>query len=1135
MSLRYFVLITRGALAIGLLATSSTDVVRYPVLAGSRAPATRRLAEPLSRAVSAANAAHLVPGCFSGAHTTMGPPCDSVAVSGLTNSSGSVTFRISNSSGSIESYNLSCAYTAPVTSCSGSSTVDVSANSTSNTVVSLTIGVDSGTGTISLTATSSVTGDQAKDRVKIHSAYPSLGVSTDFTNNDNQQVALCANACFAVTQAVATPPYFSLGTPRSVSLVYHGDRMAVRPFVFADVTPATGTNAPDTLTLQVKNELGNLVTFTNGETQLRFTNPALGTVRLGGQFDASSYTTGAYAFKVVTTAHYPNVGSVTHYTETDTIPMKLLVENERNSPTAKGWMVGGLQRLYVQSDSTLVLTQGDGSVMYFAKSGASYTSPRGDYSSWAVSGSGTSGTWTRAFPDSTKIRFNGSGQMLWMADRVGDTVRYDYDVSSRLTCVHDPILSDGSGGTACIRLYYNATYGIDSIVSPGKPGSISRKVVITRGADSTLQTATDPDGLSTNFRYDASKRLSTAINRRGDTTSYVYDATSWKLSRVIFPRVPFDAGGGNTTTDTSSVSYRAWQIVGVPTSATSSPPAVPIIPDSMTARVTDPRGHIGSYSVDRWGQPLRSVDPAGLVTTVYRSVAIRPDADSVRTAEGGISRFWYSGAFLTQKWLTNGDTTHYDHGAYGQLTKIWGPGRPTEDDSIGPNGNTTWTRINVDSVKTRYTYDSQGRVLSVTDPKNHTTYSHYESAFGNLDSTLAPGNRFSKVTLDAYGRDSSTIASGIARRVHIYDVINRPVKAIAGKDTTLFSYDALYRTRIQDARRDSLQVYRFDHDALGRTTREYDPADTLNRYISYRYNKDGLLASRTNRRAQQLDLSYTALHQLSSKTGTAASADSFAYSTDGKTSTQWNAIGRDSVFQSSSGWIDSVVTRLVVGAGTKRFRTYYHADTRFRLDSMSILSDAGITFPTRRYFYSSTLGTLDKIKIGSDSVTFGYNADFLRTQSTWASGRSRAESYTTEHQRYDANVTNSSGGTIIERGIGYDTSARVVEYIQKVALHYDGDQLGYDSLGHLASRQPFTNMPGLCSPNADYGYRCTGTLGTLTSYKYDGAGNDTTANAAAYGKGNRLLSWVGGLSFVLDLDGSRTVKRKSSSDSTVYY
>ncbi|MFN2399804.1 MAG: hypothetical protein ABR543_14385, partial [Gemmatimonadaceae bacterium] len=140
------------------------------------------------------------PVCTAGSHTTMTPACDSVHAARITNLTGqTVVFKVTNTSGSDESYDLTCTYTTPIASCSASSFVDVPASSTRNTTVTFSTGADTGMATLSLRATSSITSDEANWRVKVPVRFDTLKVSTDFTNNDNQNTALCANSCFAVT------------------------------------------------------------------------------------------------------------------------------------------------------------------------------------------------------------------------------------------------------------------------------------------------------------------------------------------------------------------------------------------------------------------------------------------------------------------------------------------------------------------------------------------------------------------------------------------------------------------------------------------------------------------------------------------------------------------------------------------------------------------------------------------------------------------------------------------------------------------------------------------------------------------------------------------------------------------------
>lgn len=146
----------------------------------------------------------------------------------------------------------------------------------------------------------------------------------------------------------------------------------------------------------------------------------------------------------------------------------------------------------------------------------------------------------------------------------------------------------------------------------------------------------------------------------------------------------------------------------------------------------------------------------------------------------------------------------------------------------------------------------------VVDPVGHTTTLSYDTRLGNLDSVVAPGSRWSRTVFDQYGRDSLQSANGLAGDTMVYDILNRPTRvAIPGLGATVLSYDPVYQTRVKDPKGN---VYRVTVDALGRITNRYDPADTLNRFVSYRYTLDGLLSSLTNRRAQRIDVAYDSLH-----------------------------------------------------------------------------------------------------------------------------------------------------------------------------------------------------------------------------------------------------------------------------------
>lgn len=117
---------------------------------------------------------HFGGGCLIGDHTTVSP-CGGSA-SALTNAtSQTVTFTVKNTDTAGESYDLSCGYTAPVTSCVTTSFIDFPNGSGSHSInVTYSTGATPGTGKITLTATSEFTGDQASGSFNVAVNTPAL-------------------------------------------------------------------------------------------------------------------------------------------------------------------------------------------------------------------------------------------------------------------------------------------------------------------------------------------------------------------------------------------------------------------------------------------------------------------------------------------------------------------------------------------------------------------------------------------------------------------------------------------------------------------------------------------------------------------------------------------------------------------------------------------------------------------------------------------------------------------------------------------------------------------------------------------------------------------------------------------------
>lgn len=522
--------------------------------------------------------------------------------------------------------------------------------------------------------------------------------------------------------------------------------------------------------------------------------------------------------------------------------------------------------------------------------------------------------YTRIYPDSTKVMFDGTGLMTSITDRFGNRTAYTYDSQSRLVTIIDPM-------SKVTNIEYDAN-GLVSGISYQDPITtfVRRTTISVDPATNLLRSIQDPDGIATTFAYDASSRLRTVTDRRGGVTTYSYDPFG-KLASVDRPAIAIGA-----TTASPRVSYSAWQPVSVPTGPTATTPAQPVAVSTVTGAVSDPLGHRTSFTVDRWGQPLLITDPLGRVTTITRS-GLFPS--SIRRLTGATDLFTFVGPELRSLTIAGQMQRNIRYGGWGQPDSVGGAGWASVRAALGTTGLPNWVRVgSADSLRLSFTYDSRGRATTMTDSSGHTTFFYYDAVFGNLDSTVAPGGRYTKVVFDGYGRPQTRRTNDEPAHQTSYDLLNRATQIADGVNPspTSYGYDPLYLTRVQDPKG---QVFRVEVNALGWVTRRYDPADTLARFDSYEYDVNSNLARWTNRPGQQIAYTYDALDRLVAKTGTNTTADSMAYSADGLIMVAWNAVARDSTFLRSTGWMDSVVTRLT----GQRFRVRYTPRLQARRES----------------------------------------------------------------------------------------------------------------------------------------------------------------------------------------------------------
>lgn len=778
--------------------------------------------------------------------------------------------------------------------------------------------------------------------------------------------------------------------------------------------------------------------------------------------------------------------------------------NETISPIARGWTFAGVQRAYPLPDSSVIITEGDGSAVFFQKSTTStFTKPFGEFSTLVVDGTG----WKRTYPDSTRVLFNSAGRVTDVYDRFNNRTQFFYDGSNRLTTIRDPqgldlVLAYGTSGLSSIR---------DNI-------SPFRYTNVTVLSDSSLTGVQDPDGVSTTFQYDGNRRLWKITNRRGDTTTLSYQAingnVTGKLASVTAPTVAIYGEGSVAPV----VSYAPWQTVGVPYTATISSPAPVITPDTVYGRITDAGGHATKFTVNRWGTPAVATDAVG------RTDSTRFDSNGLpirlRSAAGAVDSAVYNSNGLPTFVKKSGlPATLFRYVGWAQTDSVWRADASSGARYfIGANGRVDSVRVagnTSDQATTRFRYDSRGRVDSVADPLQHLVQrTWYAGPNGNRSKDSLPGGRVTTYAYDAYGRDTSVSRPGLARTRTFYSVINRPDSVRDGLNPVpiRYGYDNLFLTSVTDPKG---QVHGLTYNALGWLTQRTDP---LSRTDQYEYSRDGEVRRWTNRRSQAITYTYDALHRRTGKSGTNTATESWNYPSD-TVVVAVSSVATDSLLINRHGQLLRAAT-LMAGQHYVRRYTYTSAGA---LDSV-IPAGGGIVFQARQYVWNLGRGTLTNIKLGATPAVTGlsYTPDGLTAATTLPGGEQITMGYTNTHATAEKTTTASYSGSV-NRAAGLDIANRVQRHV--VTATY-GHQFSYDSLGRLLGdstimrETPCSWGPPFQENGSNCAWHPSWAVTSGVAFSYDSAGNRRDLSGS-YGPGNRITSF-NGCSYATDFDGNVT-------------
>jgi len=926
-------------------------------------------------------------------------------------------------------------------------------------------------------------------------------------NSTGRDFGRCAASCFFTTYVQGTVPYFSLDTPRNVTLVYRSAFSDPRPIVLLDVTHGgDGTNLPQYFYLKLQRYVSGSwlgVSFVNGESELRFAAAAGAAYRLGGQFAADSNgmsRDSVYQIRALVGADYGASGRVE-----DTVSSRVIILHNAAAPFGLGWGAAGVQRLIAVGDSALV-EEGDGSAWYYTRSGtSSYSTPSGAFSVLSVTGSGPSTRWTRTYPDSSRVVFDNTGHMIYAINRWSDTVAYAWS-GAHLTSITDP-----QHLSITVSRYDSTGNHALWIQDPG--GRLTQ--VWVSYTDGLLQSITDPDGHSTSFGYDGANRLRTVTNRNSQTVhSMAYDAHSKLVVADSGPSVPVYGGGSARPITT----FSPWPQVSVPYSSTQSAPYfTPARSDTVRGYITDPGGHRTSIAVNAMGQPVVTIDPVGDSTsTLYTSAFLVDSVMSNMEPRVGVA---YSSDGLPTRLTTEGLGQYWHYAAWAQPDSVWGDGVAFSRYRIGLHGR-------VDSVDiarrgpTALAYDSHGRVTQEWYADGTLLLKRwYNGANGNFsrDSSMssAPGEIDHYYTYDALGRLVTTsVGQGVGpgfRDSVVYDSMNRVTQHFdsLGATPSRFGYDGIFLRAVTDAMGNVDSTW---YNAAGWAIRHRDAAGNVD---SVQYDVEGLVRQTRNRRGQTVVMSYDAAHRPTVRSGSGV-LDSLSYVGDSVV-VEWNAWARDSIFVDRLGRARSITTTDSGSAGSVTSHQYFVYRSTGLLDSS--YSTGPVSFLSRKFGYDSA-AVLDSIRLAATGWTI------LQTNNPWGQSKVRFPggdslfSYFDGSVLHDVTYAHSSA-------IPYDDDTYSTDVLSRLSQRFtvDGYRFyGYDQLRRLQSEQFGQDSTYGCEDSWDEGtsYFCPpwSNPDSTHSFTYD-ANDNRVDHGATYGPGNRIRSF-NGISDSTDADGNVT-------------
>jgi RHS repeat-associated protein len=775
-------------------------------------------------------------------------------------------------------------------------------------------------------------------------------------------------------------------------------------------------------------------------------------------------------------------------------------------PFGYGWSGSFTDHLSVESGH-ITLHAANGSTVVFTEVSGSYVAP--PWSQDKLSGTAEAG-YTLTLPNQTQYKFQGSsGHLESVTDRNGNI---------------DPVIYVGSGpNIEFVRdptprgftFHYNAEGLIETIEDP------MGHVVKYAYEGKNLVTVTYPGEVSArwHFKYDGSHQLTEMTDGRGGVTVNVYNAAHQvteqtdPMKRLLtFQYTQFrtkitNHATGAVTDEYFTGSFEPSAITHGYGTAQATTEYFAYNAAGYPIRHTDGNGHVTKYGYDSENNRTSLLDPEKHESTwTYNSTHDVTSETTPRGETTTIKRDTHGDPEVIERPAPAGKTqrTKYKYNANGQLESVTDPLERT----------------------TTYTYNTQGDLASETDPAGDKRTWEYDKASRAIASVSPRGNvtggkpeEFkTKITRDAQERPTLVTDPLTHTTKYAYDANgNLETTTDGNSHTTTYTYNADNApTKVKEP---NGTVTETEYDGAGHVVSQTDGNKHTTKYIR---NILGEVTEVTDPLGHKTLKEYDAAGNLIALTDPAKRVTKYAYDTANRLSEVSYSDGKTPAVKYEYD-ADNDRTKMIDGTGTSTYGYDVldrltetkdgHGDTAgYEYDLAN--EQTKITYPSGKAV-TQAFDKASRLERATDwlehATTFKYDADSDLTKTTFPTGTSNEDIYS---------YNNADQLTKSEM-------KKAAEVLASITYTRDSD-------GQLKTATQ-KSLPGEEKPSYIYDENNRLTKGGTTEYKYDAASNPTKVGTSTntFNAGDELEKGTG-VTYGYDESGERTKRSPTAGPATTY-